>query len=199
MSRSRAIDYDDKRRGLINGAVVLFAEQGYERTSMAQIAASCGVSKALLYHYYDSKEALLFDIVKLHLDDLTLAVEESINPKAPPKQQLRELINATLISYQGSNAEHKIQIYELGALPAERQEELKKIERNLVEQFSNILCKVLPDLQTKEALCKPLTMSLFGILNWHYLWFRDDGPMSREDYVDFVTTLIINGGKAALK
>ena len=57
MARSRALDYDDKRLAILKRSAQLFAEQGYERSSMAQLAASCGVSKALLYHYYDSKDA----------------------------------------------------------------------------------------------------------------------------------------------
>jgi TetR/AcrR family transcriptional regulator len=46
------------------------------------------------------------------------------------------------------------------------------------------------------VLLKPVTMSLFGMLNWHYMWFRDKGPVSREDYADMVTTLLIEGAQA---
>jgi hypothetical protein len=42
----------------------------------------------------------------------------------------------------------------------------------------------------------PVTMSLFGMLNWHYMWFRDGGPMTREDYADLATTLLIEGAQA---
>ena len=42
----------------------------------------------------------------------------------------------------------------------------------------------------------PATMSLFGILNWTYMWFRPDGPISREDYAEMVTTLMLQGVKA---
>ncbi len=49
-------------------------------------------------------------------------------------------------------------------------------------------------LDKDEArLLKPVTMSLFGVLNWTYLWFRDDGPISREDYARFATRLFVEG------
>ena len=70
MARTRATDYDDKRRAILHRAARLFADDGYDRASMASIAADCGVSKALLYHYYDSKDALLFDVIGEHLEIL---------------------------------------------------------------------------------------------------------------------------------
>ncbi|NBP52464.1 MAG: TetR/AcrR family transcriptional regulator, partial [Actinobacteria bacterium] len=57
MARPRAADYDDKRAAILRRAAELFAEKGYDRTSMTEIAAALGVSKALFYHYYPSKDA----------------------------------------------------------------------------------------------------------------------------------------------
>ena len=47
-----------------------------------------------------------------------------------------------------------------------------------------------------KPLIMPVAMSLFGILNWMYLWFRDDGKISREDYSDIVSTMMLEGIKA---
>jgi len=60
MARSRAKDYDDKRLVILHRSAQLFAESGYVGTSMNAIADACRVSKALLYHYYPDKEAILF-------------------------------------------------------------------------------------------------------------------------------------------
>ena len=43
------------------------------------------------------------------------------------------------------------------------------------------------------TLLKPVTMSLFGMVNWHYLWFKGGGPVTRADYADLVTRLIADG------
>jgi hypothetical protein len=45
-------------------------------------------------------------------------------------------------------------------------------------------------------LLTPVTMSLFGMLNWVYTWFRDDGPLSREAYAEIVTRLMLEGVRA---
>ena len=75
MARIRAADYDDKRNALLQVAARLFARDGFDRTSISGIAQAADVSKALLYHYYASKDALLFDIIHEHLLDLVSQVE----------------------------------------------------------------------------------------------------------------------------
>ncbi len=62
MARSRARDHDEKREAILHRAAIVFARDGYDRASMAGLAAEIGVSKALLYHYHASKEALLYDM-----------------------------------------------------------------------------------------------------------------------------------------
>ncbi|MFX7764111.1 hypothetical protein ABTK05_20850, partial [Acinetobacter baumannii] len=57
------------------------------------------------------------------------------------------------------------------------------------------LALAVPQLAGQGALLKPVTMSLFGMLNWHYMWFRPDGPMTREAYADLVTRLILAGAR----
>lgn len=88
MARTRAKDYDDKRDAMLHGAARIFARDGYDRASMNQLATELGVSKALLYHYYTSKEALLFDIIETHLQELVEAVEEADQPHEAPQARL---------------------------------------------------------------------------------------------------------------
>ena len=57
MARTRASDFEEKQHGLLMSAAAVFAEQGMEKASMAQVASQSNVSKALLYHYYPSKDA----------------------------------------------------------------------------------------------------------------------------------------------
>ena len=64
MARTRANDYDKKRQGILSRSAALFAEHGYTGTSITMIAEACGVSKALMYHYYSSKDAVLFDLLR---------------------------------------------------------------------------------------------------------------------------------------
>lgn len=195
MARPRSADHDDKRRAILRRSAKLFAQNGYDRTSMAEVASATGVSKALLYHYYTGKEALLFDILHAHLQDLMDAVR-AVDTKLAPRARLRALIGAVLGAYRDADDEHKIQINELRKLPLARKKELISLERALVSIFADAVAAAVPTIANRSVLLKPVTMSLFGMLNWHYMWFREKGPVSREDYADMVTTLLIEGAQA---
>ncbi|MCT4656249.1 MAG: TetR/AcrR family transcriptional regulator [Cohaesibacter sp.] len=193
MARTRAADYGDKRRSILDQSAKVFAAQGYDKTSMAQIAKTCGFSKALLYHYYENKEALLTDIIKVHLEELVSEVQTAIDPELSPKAQLQALVTALLLSYEDADDKHKLQINELSFLPEERQADLKQLERDLVSIFAQAVIAANPAIGEQERMIMPVTMSLFGILNWTYLWFRPSGGMSRQEYAQLVTTMLIDG------
>jgi TetR/AcrR family transcriptional regulator len=192
MARSRASDYDDKRRAILNRSAELFSEFGYDRASMSRIAQACGVSKANLYHYYKDKEELLFDVIRFHLEELLDVVDAADDATLPPQERLRALVGALLEAYRDADSQHNVQISSLRFLPPARQTELRAMERELVALFSGAVAAVAPQLKDSKLL-KPVTMSLFGMMNWHYLWFRDGGAVTRADYADLVTRLIADG------
>ena len=63
----------------------------------------------------------------------------------------------------------------------------------MVDLFASALRDINPSLAKGDRLLKPITMSLFGMINWSYLWFRPDGPMSRAEYADLVTQMTVDG------
>lgn len=193
MARTRAKDYDEKREAMLHRAASIFARDGYDRASMAQLAAELGVSKALLYHYYNSKEALLFDILFNHLEALVEAVESADRPDATPRQRLEALVTALLEAYRDADDEHRVQINALHLLPEPEQQKLKDLERRLVAIFSEAILRLNPEKFADKTLLKPVTMSLFGMLNWFYMWFREGGGISRADYARLATGILVDG------
>jgi hypothetical protein len=120
------------------------------------------------------------------------AVEAANREDVLPIDRLHALVTALLVAYDGADAQHTVQINELRLLPPARQAELKLMERELVRLFSDAIVAASPTL-ADTALIKPVTMSLFGMLNWAYLWFNSSGALSREDYANLVTKLIVDG------
>ena len=196
MGRTRASDFEEKQRGILDSAAAVFAEMGMEKASMAQIARHSNVSKALLYHYYPSKDALIFDIVRTHLTELDAEIAAADRPDLPPAQRLRRLIHRVIESYEGADNRHKVQLNSAGTLSPQQTAELRTIERQIVRRFADVIRQLNTDLDRDRPLLIPVTMSLFGMLNWVYMWFRPDGPISRADYADLATTLMLEGVKA---
>lgn len=194
MARTRASDFDLKRAGILDSAAAVLAEQGPDKASMAQIARHSGVSKALLYHYYPGREALIHAIIETHLQELDAAIAAADRPDAPPAERLEALVRAVLENYRGADNRHKVQLNAASALSDSQQAALRVIERRIVRRFATVLRDIRPDLDSPDRpLLMPVTMSLFGMMNWVYMWFRDGGPISRDDYARLATTLLLNG------
>jgi AcrR family transcriptional regulator len=198
MARTRAADYDKKRMGILSRSARLFAQHGYTGTSITMIAEACGVSKALMYHYYGSKDDVLFDVLADHLKHLVAVVESAGGASADARERLTLVSAALLEAYRGADAEHQVQISSLRLLPPAQQETLKEMERRLVTIVSRAIADALPSVAGKHDLLKPLTMSLFGMLNWHYLWFREGKGMTREAYARMATGLVLAGAGDAI-
>jgi AcrR family transcriptional regulator len=198
MARTRAIDYDRKRQGILSRSASLFAEHGFTGTSITMISEACGVSKALMYHYYRSKDAVLFDLLEDHLQNLVAVVEAAGQSAGDGSEKLFAISAALLEAYRGADAEHQVQISSLKLLPPAQQEILKELERKLVAIVSDAIAAAIPNAAKKRHLLKPLTMSLFGMLNWHYLWFRDGKGITREKYARMATGLILSGAEDAI-
>lgn len=202
MARTRAQDYDEKRTLILKRSAHLFAQLGFSGASIMMIADACGVSKALLYHYYPDKESVLYDIIDTHLRALVEVVEKVAAAPPADAPAIEALSVALLEAYRDADAEHQVQLANLKLLPPERQELLKVLERRLVRIFSEAIAHAVPSLRDSKTVLKPLTMSLFGMLNWHYLWFREGRGMTRRDYARLASEIVLAGaarhGAAAL-
>ncbi len=194
MARSIARDHAEKRLAIQNKAAAFFARHGYDRSSMNQLAQACGVSKALIYHYYDSKDAILFDIVHTHLTEL-LAVMQSVDLSGPDKPaNLRALVRAILAAYRDADDKHKVQSEAMTSLPEPQRAELAALQRQMIAIMCEALRAITPDLYERAPdKLRPVAMSLFGMLNWFYMWHRPGRGLTREAYADLVTDLVLKG------
>src|SRR5260370_16445392 len=197
MARPRAQNYDERRRDILNRSAALFASHGFTGASISMIAEVCGVSKALLYNYYTSKEAVLFDLLDYHLQELVEVVETASRSTDDHRKRLLAIACALLEAYRGADAQHQVQISSLKLLPKNKQETLKDTERRLVAIVSDAIALAIPSIAKTSRLLKPTTISFFGILNWHYLWFRQNKGLTRDEYAGFVTGFILEGAEKA--
>lgn len=189
MPRGIAHDHSQKRAAIRKGAATYFAANGYDRASMTGAAAHCGVSKALIYHYYSSKDELLYDILQTHLSDLVATVDAV----ELGTDRLRQLIRAILLAYRDADAEHKLQADAMLALPIKKREPLMALQRHLVDLMSETLQATSPKTLSDPARLRPVTMTVFGMLNWFYMWHRPGKGLGREEYADLVTDMVIGG------
>ncbi|MFG6428612.1 TetR/AcrR family transcriptional regulator [Roseateles sp. LYH14W] len=192
MPRKRAPTFDAQRADILTAAATLFASQGFSATSMNQVAEACGVAKPTLYHYFQDKQALLAQICDSHVHALLALVEEVKAQQLPPDEQLRALIERFTRAYADAQPQHRVLTSEIKFLADTERERLLDVERRVVAEFATALCLVRPELRDAR-LHKPLTMLLFGMINWTFTWLRPDGELSHYALASLVSDLFFGG------
>jgi AcrR family transcriptional regulator len=192
MARPRADDYLEKQQLILDQAAILFARKGFAGTSIASIAESCNASKALIYHYYQSKETMLFDMLCSHCD-LLLKTAQTIKQKQEdrPEQKLRQLLRAFMSIYVSARAKHVVLLNDLHWLPERQQKEIRELERKVVDIFKELVRTIRPD--ASEMTVTALSMSLMGSINWTYIWFKAEGPLTPHKFADITASLFFAG------
>ena len=190
MARKQAADYEQRREAIVAKAAGLFAKRGYASASVADLADACDLSKSLIYHYYPSKEDILFEVMESHLLGLTGAVETVAGSSADPERKLRDLTHRFMGLYVGAQDRHKVLLNDLDQLPPARRDVIVRRQRRLIEAVEVLIAQVRPDLAAPRAK-RPLTMLYFGMINWTHTWFDPAGPFSPDEVADLAVGLVL--------
>lgn len=192
MARIRTSGFEEQREAILAQAARLFAQRGYPATSMNQVAEACGLSKPTLYHYYRDKYALLVSIAEGHVAKLEGLVNDVAAAGLPAEERLRELIRRFVEEYAHAKDAHRVLTEDVRFLVEEDRERVLEKERRLVEGFAQVLGEMRPEMGT-TGLGKPLTMLLFGMINWMFTWLRPDGALDHEAMAPIVADLFLGG------
>jgi AcrR family transcriptional regulator len=207
MARPKSATHDIKRDAILDIAAQCFADRSYPAASMNEIATACGTSKARLYHYYGSKEAILFDLMDrytqrlLSLIALTEATAQRRN--LDDRAALHELIRAFLQEYESSATRHVALLNDtqfLSDVPDDHldsqaispRELILNRQRDVVAAVTRALRRAYPG-RLNASNQTAITMMLFGMINWTFTWLRPGGPISYVAFADEVIALLEKG------
>ena len=192
MARGRSADFDLNRETIVRTAAQLFAQQGYPGTSMSDLARACGISKPLLYHYVDDKYQLLLEITDGHVSRLEALVAEVDALRLAAPERLRQLIRRFVHEYAQARHDHGVLTQDVKFLDTRDRNRVLRKERQVVAAFAATIAEARPEL-AHAALDKPLTMLLFGMINWMFTWLRPDGRLGHADMAPIVADLFLGG------
>jgi len=197
MPRGRSATYDDQREMILQKAAALFARRGYPSTSMNQVAEACELSKATLYHYYRDKYSLLVSITDGHVSRLTALIEDETVDGLQGEAKLRHMIHRIVQEYASAQDAHRVLTEDVKFLEDEDRERVLGKERRVVAGFARAVKEMRVD-QPGDQLSKPLTMLLFGMINWMFTWMKTDGRLDHAAMGPIVADLFL-GGISAVK
>jgi AcrR family transcriptional regulator len=191
MPRVRSDDYEAKSQAIMDCAAALFAKEGYPSAKMQDIAKACGATKSMLYHYFPTKDDLLFAMLIEHLERVFQSVEEAIATPGHPRDRLMALVQTYTQKSTQSRRRHMIAMQDVKYLPKPKQAPLIELQRRLTDLVSGLLQQLNPGLPS--GAYKPYTMMLIGMLNWTDMWYRPAGAMKPQELCDRMSRLFLKG------
>lgn len=189
MARPQSPDYDRRRDAILRIAASLYARRGFKGASVADLARACATSKSLIYHYFPSKDDILYAAMAAHLDDLVDAADGAMQAGSP-EDRLRALTLAFMRLYVGAQDSHKVLLNELDNLPPARRAEVVAKQRRIIRIVESLVLEIRPDA---GPVALPLTMLFFGMINWTHNWFRPEGALDAEALAALAVDLMLNG------
>jgi AcrR family transcriptional regulator len=197
MARTQAADYDRRREAIREAAAGLYARHGFLGASIAQIAAAGATSKSLIYHYYPSKEDILFDVMNSHVQRLVEAAVAIERSESSTEVKIRQLANDLMQRYEGAQSNQKVLLNELSNLPDTRRQEIVDHQRTLLDVVDRLLLQLRPDLAKNRPRRRAIVMMFFGMLNWTHTWFDPHGSISSREIASMAATMFLSGAAKA--
>jgi AcrR family transcriptional regulator len=183
----------DRRLGeILDHATEVFYLKGYEGASMRDLSRATGMSLAGLYHYFQSKERLLFLIQKHTFTTIVETLKARLASVADPEQRIRIFILNHLEYFVSNEHGLKVLAHEDESLKNGLGSEIAGIKR----EYYRICLGLMEDLRRERGLdfnARTAVMSLFGMINWIYTWYNPRVDGNAEALAEQMGNIVLNG------
>jgi AcrR family transcriptional regulator len=182
-----------RRIEICRTAAQIFRDRGYDATSVSDIARALGITKAGLYHYFESKEALLFEITSYGLDRVRDDVILPARAIRDPELRLRQMVTRhARIATQGRGAIAQL-VDEVRALPPPARKRVEERMRAYIDLVRETMVELRAAGRLRDVDPTVATFSLIGTILWLPRWFRQNGRLSQEQVANQIADIALGG------
>ena len=182
-----------RRQEILRAATALFAEKGYHATSMQDIGDALGVQRGSLYHHIQSKEDLLYEIMRVCSTTLLAQVEPIAAAPLPAAEKLRRFIETHLDTVISLRPEFRVLVRELRSLPPARREKIVKYRDQYERLVRTIIADGVAAGQYRRVDPKYAGFVVLGACNWFSQWYSPRGRLSRAQIAQIFADLLLLG------
>jgi AcrR family transcriptional regulator len=177
----------------------LFSTQGYEKTSMREIAERVGISKAAMYHHFQNKEEILYTLCiqggEMMEENMQRAISRNEESGAPVREQLTDILFDYAHTYLQHKSFNKILLHDIESLPEEKRRVIQNYEKVNIHRLQNYLKRLMDQGLMRPCELTTLTFSVFASVHWLYFWFNTEGDLDLRSVIKNITDLFWNGLK----
>jgi len=185
----------EPRQEILRTAARLFQQQGYDATSMNDVAAALKLSKGGLYHHFQSKDEILFNLMNHAMDITEESVLKPVMAIPDPEQRLRALIRRHIaVVLSEREREITVMLHENHPLPPALRKRINARKKDYVHFLENLVAEVGRARGSKGSVTpRAAAFALLGMLNWIYQWYRPEGTLQEENLAQQYTEIFFQG------
>lgn len=181
-----------KRASIVREAAQCFNRSGFHATSMDEIAARLGVTKAALYRYVSNKHELLFASFKLAMESSFASLDEGERLGTSGLEKLRITLTVYLADLIGKLG-HPVVLLEDSALLPDQKRTIIRLRDQAEKRYRALVEEGIHDGSIVPCNPKIAVFALFGAINWVPKWYRADGELSAAQVVEALVGLLTRG------
>jgi len=187
----------DSRQEILRTAARLFQQRGYDATSMNDVAAALKLSKGGLYHHFQSKDEILFEIMNHAMEITQERVLDPVRGIADPEERLRALIRLHIeVVLSPRDREITVMLHENHPLPPALRKRINARKKDYIHFLENLMAEVQRHVQkesSRKVSPRAAAFALLGMINWIYQWYKPEGQLQAQNLVPQFTDLIFGG------
>jgi AcrR family transcriptional regulator len=189
----------DSRQEILRTAARLFQQRGYDATSMNDVAAALKLSKGGLYHHFQSKDEILFEIMNHAMEITQERVLDPVRSISSPEDRLRALIRLHIeVVLSPRDREITVMLHENHPLPPALRKRINTRKKEYIHFVESLIAEVQKEAQRTRAvkgLVSPraAAFALLGMINWIYQWYKPEGDLQTHNLVPQFTDLVFGG------
>jgi AcrR family transcriptional regulator len=192
--------YDEKLQEILKTAAKIFAEKGFHRTSVRDIARATRMSLAGLYYYFTTKEELLYLIQERCFVTLLERWEEAAKPDLDPRTRIRIFAENHLSFFWHNMHEMKVMAHEDESLTGGFNDKILVLKRRYVKVLMDLISELQANQSEHAIDLRVATFSFFGMMNWIYTWYQPKRDLSLPELMEQMLRIyffgILEAGKA---
>ena len=167
----------DRRRIILNAAAELFSTQGFDRTTIRDIAGQAGLLPGSVYHYFSSKEDLYMAVHQEGFRSVMSQLQAAVNEVQDPWERLKRAFTVHINGMVGGTAIDRLTGHSLALTGHPRLLEMIRADR---DAYEDVIKGLINELPLKPELNRTLLrLQLLGAMNWVYVWYHE-GKLSPE-------------------
>ena len=187
--------YERRQRVVVDAAAVLFAEQGFQGTSVADLVEATGLTAGGLYHYMGSKDQLLIQICDELMDPLLAATLDILQDEKHPVDQLRAIVRVWVAHVEHHLEHMRVFQQERSLLEHGPQWRAVRTKRKRFERILDDVMRRGEDTGDMRFADRRLALlALLGMVNYTPQWFRPGGRLNATEIADGYCDLLLGGG-----